>query len=168
VPPKRPSLPAALERDVLVEAGHRCAIPTCHEFPVQIHHIKDRSKGGKDEFSNLIGLCATCHDRVTRGYIKQRDVRQYKANLAVINSRYSDLERRVLQIFAENPEVDYVVLPTGMELLMSFLVGDEMVEMRVPANEVNVERFPTFREYWLTEHGEQLVERWAEAQPLDG
>ena len=35
----RPATPKQLERDVLVEAGHRCAIPTCKQTPVQIAHI---------------------------------------------------------------------------------------------------------------------------------
>src|SRR5690242_15797603 len=35
----RPGIPRALQRQVLVEAGHRCSIPTCRQTPVEIHHI---------------------------------------------------------------------------------------------------------------------------------
>ena len=50
---------------------------------------------------------------------------------------------------------------------MSFLVRDGMVEMRIPAGEGDAHRFPSFREYRLTERGRKLVTRWAKAQPLD-
>ena len=35
----RPPIPADIKRKVLVEAGHRCAIPTCRYIEVEIHHI---------------------------------------------------------------------------------------------------------------------------------
>ena len=35
----RRNIPAKLKRRVLVEAGHRCAIPACRQIEVQIHHI---------------------------------------------------------------------------------------------------------------------------------
>lgn len=164
---EREHIPAATERAVLVEAGHRCAIPTCRQFPVEIHHIQEVAKGGSNEFNNLIALCATDHDRVTGGYITRLEVESYKANLGVINARYGDLEQRVLALFADNPAATHALLPTGLELLMSFLINDEMVELRVPADEVNTMRYPSFREYWLTGRGKELVARWVAAQPIE-
>ena len=36
----RPPIPADLKRRILVEAGHRCAIPQCRSLVgVDIHHI---------------------------------------------------------------------------------------------------------------------------------
>lgn len=151
--------PETSERDVLVEAGHRCAIPTCRQFPVQIQHIEEPAA---DEPDNLIALCSSCHERVTRGYITRRSLEQYKANLAVINARYGGLERRALYTFAEDP-TRAVLLPSGMETLMSFLVRDRMVEM----HEIDPNRFPSISEYRLTARGKKLVTRWAKAQPLE-
>ena len=38
----RPAVPADLELDLLIEAGHRCAIPTCRATAsLQIEHIDD-------------------------------------------------------------------------------------------------------------------------------
>jgi 5-methylcytosine-specific restriction endonuclease McrA len=34
----------------------------CHGKAVDIHHIKFKSQGGKDEIDNLIALCRGCHD----------------------------------------------------------------------------------------------------------
>jgi hypothetical protein len=68
---------------VLIEAGHRCAIPTCKSTPVEIAHIIPWSKVRKREFKNLIALCPTCHARFDdpRSPIDRKAMRQYKANL---------------------------------------------------------------------------------------
>lgn len=47
---------------ILARCGRRCCI--CRRFrPVmlQVHHIKLKSQGGKDEEDNLIAVCITCH-----------------------------------------------------------------------------------------------------------
>ncbi|MCC3653211.1 HNH endonuclease [Streptomyces sp. S07_1.15] len=79
----RPKVPSELRRRVLLEAGHRCAIPTCKSTPVEIAHIIPWSKIRKHEFKNLIALCPTCHARFDdrHGPIDQKAMRQYKANL---------------------------------------------------------------------------------------
>ncbi len=152
-------LPETLERDVLVEAGHRCTIPTCRQFPVQIHDIEEQAADGP---SSVIALCSNCHERVARGYITRRSLEQYKANLAIINARYGGLERRALYTFVEDPTRG-VLLPTGMVTLMSFLLRDRMVEV----HEIDPTQFPSFSEYRLTARGKKLLTRWAKAQPLD-
>ncbi len=150
----------ALRRALLVQAGHRCAIPTCRQFPVEIHQIND----GADEPGNLIVLCSSCHERVNRGYITRRSLEQYKANLAVLNARYGELERRALQSFAEGDGQRPVLVPAEMEMLMSFLINDGMVEQHAPRPEAGG---AGFHEYRLTPRGKKLVTRWAKAQPLE-
>ena len=86
---------------MLVEAGHRCTIPTCRQFPVQIHDIEEQAA---DEADDVIALCSDCHERVARGYITRRSLEQYKANLAIINARYGGLERRALYTFVGGPD----------------------------------------------------------------
>ncbi|GAA2479196.1 hypothetical protein Ahu01nite_018880 [Winogradskya humida] len=92
----------------MVEAGHRCAIPTCRTVsPLQIEHIVDWARVQKHEFDNMIVLCANCHGRkgTRRGQIDRKSLLQYKANLTVLNSRYGEIERRVLDHFAERRPV---------------------------------------------------------------
>ena len=45
MPQSRPAIPRDLERALFVEAGHRCAIPTCRAVaPLEIEHIEDWAK----------------------------------------------------------------------------------------------------------------------------
>ncbi|MFI2286443.1 HNH endonuclease [Streptomyces niveus] len=96
----RPDVPTALKRAVLVEAGHRCAIPTCRQTPVELAHITPWSKAKEHTFDNLIALCPTCHTRFDRGDIDRKAILQYKQNLEVLNGRYTDVERQVLKVYA--------------------------------------------------------------------
>ena len=61
---KRPPIPVDLHRIVLIEAGHRCAIHTCRQVPVEIAHIDPWSRCREHRFENLIALCPTCHTRI--------------------------------------------------------------------------------------------------------
>jgi hypothetical protein len=164
----RPAIPKALERQVLVEAGHRCAIPTCRQIPVEIHHIEPWSKVHKHEFDNLIALCPTCHARCDSGQIDRLSVLQYKANLSVLNSRYGDLERRVLLYFAEHRGKDTIPLPGGLDLLLTYLIRDGLLE-RVPALSLSIGAgaFLATENYRITEAGRKFINHWMKAQPLD-
>lgn len=98
---RRPDIPRPLEREVKVEAGHRCAIPTCRQTSgLQIHHIVDWAKVKRHEFHNLIYICAVCHARATSGEIDVTAMKQYKENLALVSGRYSHLERRIIENWA--------------------------------------------------------------------
>ena len=37
---------------------------------LEVHHLTSRSQGGSDRPNNLVTLCRTCHDKVTRGLLK--------------------------------------------------------------------------------------------------
>ena len=45
--------------------GEQDFIPceVCSAQAVDVHHIEFKSRRGKDEINNLIGLCRKCHDR---------------------------------------------------------------------------------------------------------
>src|SRR5260370_25250110 len=124
----RPAIPKQLERDVLVEAGHRCAIPTCKQTPVQIAHIIPWETVREHTFDNLIALCPNCHERYDKKHeIDRKAMLQYKANLSVINQRYGDLEKRVLEYFAEHPNEGYIWLPSSLEILLMYLIKDGLL-----------------------------------------
>jgi len=97
---ERPAIPADLRRRVLVEAGHRCAIPTCRYIEVDIHHIIPWETCQNHEYDNLISLCSNCHRRADRGEIDRKSLRLYKANLRFAHDKFSQLELDILfQLF---------------------------------------------------------------------
>ncbi|MBI5175419.1 MAG: DUF3298 domain-containing protein [Candidatus Melainabacteria bacterium] len=77
----RPPIPKAIQRAVLIEAGHRCAIHTCRYTNVEIHHICPWEQCQEHRFENLIALCPNCHDRADKGEIDRKSLLFYKARL---------------------------------------------------------------------------------------
>jgi hypothetical protein len=172
----RPSIPRPLERDVLMEAGHRCAIPTCKQTPVEIAHIIPYDNVLKHEFDNLITLCPNCHRRYDRGEIDRKSMQRYKANLLIINSRYSDFERRILKLFAEQPEKDTIQLSLSgnNDILITYLVKDgllEWIEPKIlvssPDSQETGAPVQNDRIYKLTTKGREFVDKWLSAKDLD-
>lgn len=92
----RPAIPAELRRKVLVEAGHRCAIPTCRHIDVDIHHIIPWEKCREHKYENLIALCPNCHRRSHTGDIDRKSLKLYKTNLRFIHDKFSQLEIDIL------------------------------------------------------------------------
>ena len=130
----RPKLPLPLERSVKVEAGHRCAIPTCHEHPIEITHVgPHKPDGSNDVFDNLIALCPNCHTRYDRGEIDRPAMRQYKGNLSILNGRYGELERRILQQFADAPQEEAIRIPGGLRIMLKYLLEDGLVRLESTA-----------------------------------
>jgi HNH endonuclease len=164
----RPDISIALKREVLVEAGHRCAIPTCRQIPVEIAHIVPWKTVKDHTFENLIALCPTCHTRYDAKQIDRPSMRQYKANLSVLNSRYGDLERRVLLHFAEDSARQSIYLPGGLALLLMYLIRDRLLEKRPNLSlAIGGGAFLATEQYVLTEAGREFVKRWLAAQPVD-
>jgi hypothetical protein len=181
-------IPVALRRLVLVEAGHRCAIPTCRQHPVEVDHIEDWARVKEHRFENLIALCPTCHTRKGEkpGQIDRASLKIYKANLGILNSRYGELERRVLEVFAwrrqQGLEDTLIQLSGTDRISMMYLVQDGYVEIMAPgkayitirdgqwsayATDVEVGGAPIFEHYRLTEAGKKFLETWLEARPID-
>ncbi|MEU7025303.1 HNH endonuclease signature motif containing protein [Streptomyces sp. NPDC046275] len=75
---KRGAVPRPLARRLFVEAGHRCAIPTCRATPLEIAHIVPWARVRRHEFHNMIVLCPNCHTRFDRGEIDRQSMFRYK------------------------------------------------------------------------------------------
>jgi hypothetical protein len=162
----RPAIPAELRRRVLVEAGHRCAIATCRQVPVEIHHINQNNKD--NQLHNLIALCPNDHTRAHRREIDRKALRMYKRNLVLIAGRYGDMERRLLDYFAEHSEFQQVIIDRRMDFEFLYLIEDGLL---VKLQETTMVRIGGFTQgpvvYGLTDAGIDFVERWREGQAVD-
>ena len=165
----RPAIPRPLERDVLVEAGHRCAIPTCRQPTTEIAHIEPWAKVREHSFENLIALCPNCHHRYDKGEIDRLAMQRYKANLGILTSRYGDIERRVLKRFADHPEETIIEVEGGeWDIFLMYLLEDGLLEDQSEKLQPNVSWLGTgVRRFMLTEKGRSLVGHWLAGGPLE-
>lgn len=166
----RPAIPADVFRAVLIEAGHRCAIPTCRATTVEIAHIEPWAKSKDNSFANLIALCPTCHSRYDqKKEIDLRSIQTYKRNLALLNYRYGEFERRFFDHCVRTGKRS-VMVGAGAELLLSRAVLDGLVRvlplqsgreslLTSPIGE-NV-FLPIYFMCELTENGKTFVDRYS-------
>ena len=125
---KRPPIPSSLKRRVLVEAGHRCAIPTCRALETEIAHINPYRIVKKHDYENLIALCPTCHTRADKGEIDRESLRMYKRILQRLTDRYSKFE---LDVLDELRQGHPVVILGSMILLIKTILDEGLVELPI-------------------------------------
>ncbi len=125
----RPPIPAEIKRKVMVEAGHRCAIPTCRYITVEIHHIVPWETCLAHNYHNLIALCPNCHSRADRGEIDRKALRIYKASLRFTHDKYSQFEVDVLTQACRQKENHAIAYPRGMELMVKRLLESSFVAL---------------------------------------
>ena len=88
----RPAIPREIERQVLMEAGFRCAIRRCMQPNPELAHIVPWNESHDSSYDNLIALCPNHHAEYDRGKpIDRKAIRNIKRNLAITNWRYGDL-----------------------------------------------------------------------------
>ena len=161
---ERDHIPNELQRQLMLEVGYRC--PLCHQTePLEFEHIDDWAEVKKHEFTNMIVLCASCHgrkkDNSSPRHINRASLRKLKQNLMMLNGRYSDLERRVIEVFQKfvkaNPSVKLppvYVLPDTMELLVVRLAEDRLVNL----HRRNLGFESTFPDGYVHKNGITLIE----------
>jgi hypothetical protein len=163
----RPAIPKSLEREILIEAGHRCAIPVCKQTPVELAHIEPWAKVQEHTFENLIALCPTCHTRYDNGKIDRLSMKHYKANLTILNSRYGDLERRVLFLFAKAETATSIWLPGGLDILLMHIVQDGLLRDTGQDSGVIMAGIPSAKLYAITQSGREFIAKWMNASSLE-
>jgi len=154
----RPPIPEPLRRKILVEAGHRCAIPTCRFPTVEIAHIIPYGQVKTHEYENLIALCPNCHDRADKGEIDRKSLRIYKRILQRLTDRY---ERFELNVLNELISKRTVVMAGNMVLLIKNLLDEGLVSLT--SGGVIAEGIPINVHVLLTDKGQEFVEEWISA-----
>lgn len=171
----REHIPAEVKRAVLVEAGHRCAIPTCRATTTEIAHIVPYSESQDNSFENLIAFCPNCHTRYDqKKEIDRLAVRMYKQNLAILNNRYGEVERRLFSILAQSGERIFVLGFAG-DLLVANAVKDGLFEdtrrpgavFRIGVPGGSSKEFPMTFVYWVTDEGIKFLKRYTEGSNIE-
>ena len=171
---QREHIPASIERAVLAEAGHRCAIPTCRATTTEIAHIVPWATSQDNSFENLIALCPNCHTRFDqKKEIDRLSIKMYKQNLGVLNNRYGEFERRLFEILAQSGERVFVVGAGGDVLLANAVKDGFFEDKHVQGMNLDItgsngfkKSFPMSFTYWVTDVGVEFIKRFATGQNI--
>lgn len=138
--------PEWLKRALFEESGYRCAVPTCKTTTVlQMAHITPWSEVLVHEFENMIVLCSHCHGLFdVEKKIPERSIRNFKMNLAVVNGRYNDFERRMFDQWQEQGLDTPIRLEVGGSTTLNTrnVVGDGLVFVRESAGTMSMRMIP--------------------------
>jgi hypothetical protein len=129
----RPAISALLRRRVLIESGHRCAIPTCRYIEVELHHIIPWETTQSHEYENLIALCPNCHSRADRKEIDRKSLLIYKASLRFTHDKFSQFEVDILFEAAKLASDQALIYPPAMDLLVIRLLEAEFITIVAPS-----------------------------------
>jgi hypothetical protein len=94
-------------------------------------------------------------------------MKRYKANLSLLNARYIDIERRVLELFAAQPEAKVIKLPGGFDIFVLNLLRDGLLAEIEITEGTPFAEWPSSKTYALTSNGKTFVDRWLSAQELE-
>ncbi|WP_431220361.1 HNH endonuclease signature motif containing protein [Leifsonia xyli] len=182
--PSRPAIPASIERQLMIDAGWRCSIPTCGTTTaLEIDHIEEWSEVKDHRYENLIVLCPTHHAMKQKGSrpreLNATALKIVKQNQVELSGRYGDVERRVLEYFVRRPGETIVFLPGDFDVLLMQLLDAGLLDKQFNAEgsivmgfgEDGAEPTPdsayTVRQaYRLTDEGASAVSALREARSL--
>ena len=177
----RPAIPQEIKNSVLVEAGHRCSIPTCRTAtPIEIAHIVPWAESQDHSAENLIVLCANCHALQEKGHVSRNALRQYKRNLKILNGRYNDFEKRIFEHIIDRK---FILLGPGADIQLSHAIKDGILyicDVNLPLGKTqlsvntNIGRFkvkgPPFQNQFLvaiSTYGEAFVQALREGNLIE-
>ena len=162
---KRQLVPEPVKRDILLEAGYRCAIPRCTHSTTEIAHIIPFSESQDNSPDNLIALCPNHHTMYDiEKKIDRKAIRIIKNKLGIINGRYNDFEQRVFRHFANNPQLSEIQLSDAMEneiQLMNAIQDGYIVKTKViePPRGGFISEYK-LAVYEITPEGREFIRKW--------
>lgn len=174
----RTSIPDSTRALVLLEAGYKCANPTCrHILTLELHHIVWVKEGGGNEPSNLLSLCPNCHSLHTHGHIPAQAIHTWKSLLLALNSSNHGTADLLLVLVADEARTREPVTEKRFNLPYRFtgdglpalagLLTSGIIEISKHFSGVNAWGSSMFSfEVQLTEKGRTLVAAWQAGRSL--
>jgi HNH endonuclease len=166
-----------MRQAVLMEAGYKCANPTCrHILTLELHHIVWVKDGGGNDPSNLVALCPNCHSLHTTGHIPKDAVDTWKSLLVSLNNPHRASADLLLVLYNEGQGLAQVTDQSsqpppfrftgdGLGVLAGILTsGLVEISRRFSGASFTGGGMPSF-EVRLTDAGRRLVEAWRSGRP---
>ena len=154
---ERKSIKANVALEVLIEAGYRCAVPTCRNvLALDLHHLWQVSENGGDGSRNLIALCPYCHNLHHRGTIPAEALYAYKSLLVALTQAF-DLEGVDRLLFLSSSQSEPLIVDGTAVLQFARLIASGLAEFTLVAN--NNDQLVTYR-LGITDKGAHLVHAW--------
>jgi hypothetical protein len=143
---------------MLIEAGYRCAVPTCRTIlTIELHHIDPVREDGQNTPDNLIALCSNCHTMLEKGIIAREAINVYKTMLVALSQAF-DKESISNLLFLKVIATDPLPISGDGVLKFSHLIASGLVEFK-PHTPVNV--YPrTLFEVSVTPKGNRIIDAW--------
>jgi hypothetical protein len=74
---KRKSIPDRIKKQLIKEAGNKCANPGCPNSLTEFHHIREWAVHKTHDQRHMVAICPACHDNVSRGKLRIDDETLY-------------------------------------------------------------------------------------------
>lgn len=124
----RQSIPIETHRQVLHEAGYRCANPACRMvLAMNIHHLDPVSNGGSSTFDNLVALCPNCHTLHHQNVIPHDSLRAWKILLLSLNEAF---DRKAVDILLALRKIHKINLKGEGMLEIAGLISSDLVKWK--------------------------------------
>lgn len=146
----RQSIPIETRRQVLHEAGYRCANPVCRMvLATHLHHLDPVSKGGSNAFDNLIALCPNCHTLHHRGIIPHESLRAWKVLLLSLNEAF---DKKAVDVLLTLRKVSKINLKGEGILEIAGLISSDLIKWQ--------QHYTDSFDIMLSQKGNTFVEAW--------
>ena len=153
----RTNIPAETRRRVLIEAGYRCAVPTCRTIlAIDLHHLTEVSEGGGNDETNLIALCPNCHALYHRKTIDREALFAWKGILVALNAAF-DRDAIDQLLFLSMCQENYLIVSGDGLLQFSRLIAANLATDQMVGNNANL--LVTYA-INISARGRQLIEAW--------
>jgi len=150
--------PIHVIRQVLHESGYRCSNPVCRNFiTLELHHIVPVAKDGRDDPSNLIALCPTCHEMYHKGMISEESIKDWKLIQLTLNEA---LDRKSLELLLTLAKLKELYLSGDGVLQCAGIIANDLAKCRLYCGGQVQGAFLVTYHIEITDKGRSLVEAW--------
>jgi hypothetical protein len=163
--PPRPTVPAGVRREILIEANYRCAVPRCMTaLAIDVHHI-DEDPSNNDP-SNLIALCPTCHNAFHRKVYAVEAIRFWKLMLQQLNAAYDRNAINLLLMLKAFEDEDWKKFEVTGDGLLPFspLIASGLIHLNI-FHRAAYNRGIPYYEVTLSDKGQAIMKAWQEGNP---